>query len=98
MDDPHSEDLMVPVEGSHLVMDPQITNCNMNKGLLLPKTADGRVMFVLPWQRSLLLGTTEYKYEQPEQHPTVRFQSVAEIHSAFNTLYPSLTGHQIAQA
>lgn len=97
MDDPQSEDLMVPVEGTHLVMDHQLANCNMNKGLLT-KTPDGRVMFVLPWQRSLLLGTTEYKYEQPVQHPKVRFQSVAEIHSALNTLYPSLTGHQIAQA
>jgi glycerol-3-phosphate dehydrogenase len=63
MDDPSSEDLMVSVEGTHLVLDKSIAMSNMNKGLLLPETEDGRVMFILPWHQSLLLGTTEYKYE-----------------------------------
>lgn len=73
MDDENSEDLIIPVEGTHLVFDKKL--CNDKKALFIPKTDDGRVMFVIPWLNSTLMGTTETKYEQPVHDPVVNFKS-----------------------
>jgi glycerol-3-phosphate dehydrogenase len=43
--------------GSHLVLDDSFAP--VQAGLLIPKTADGRVLFVLPWQGKTLVGTTD---------------------------------------
>lgn len=29
--------------------------------ILIPKTRDGRVLFIIPWQNNLLIGTTDKK-------------------------------------
>ncbi len=44
--------------GAHLVLkgDPLMLN---NKGVLLPRTEDNRVMFVLPWLDNTIVGTTD---------------------------------------
>ena len=46
--------------GAHLVLkgDPLMLN---NKGVLLPRTEDNRVMFVLPWLDNTIVGTTDTK-------------------------------------
>ncbi len=33
--------------------------CPADFGLLIPKTSDGRVLFVLPWEGSVVIGTTD---------------------------------------
>lgn len=98
LDDIESVDLIVAVEGTHLVLDRSLVNSNPQKGLFINSTQDGRVMFVVPWLGQLVLGTTEYKYEQPVTHPVVRFQSVAQITQGFNQLYPHLQASQIMGA
>jgi glycerol-3-phosphate dehydrogenase len=33
--------------------------CPADFGLLIPKTSDGRVLFILPWEGSVVIGTTD---------------------------------------
>jgi glycerol-3-phosphate dehydrogenase len=50
---------LVPSKGIHIVL--PLSAFPTNTGLLLP-TADKRYIFVLPWQRSLLVGPTDTLY------------------------------------
>ena len=40
-------------------------------GMFIPETDDGRVIFVLPWQDSLLIGTTDTEVADPGAPPSV---------------------------
>ena len=57
LDDPDSRPLLRVSAGTHLVLGPRFPA--PETGFLIPRTEDGRVIFVLPWQRRLLVGTTE---------------------------------------
>jgi glycerol-3-phosphate dehydrogenase len=57
MDDPHSPPLLTASSGIHIVLDKKYSP--LDAGLLIPKTEDGRVVFVLPWQGGTLVGTTD---------------------------------------
>jgi glycerol-3-phosphate dehydrogenase len=46
--------------GSHIVL-PSFYNGNSPIGMIIPKTRDGRVVFMLPWQGRLIAGTTDNK-------------------------------------
>ncbi len=50
-------DLVSPSQGVHLAVDASFWPCD--KALLVPKTADGRVLFAVPWLGKILLGTTD---------------------------------------
>lgn len=75
MDDSAVADIMVPSQGSHVLL-PGIFS-SVDSGLIFPKTKDGRVLFLLPWMGKTLVGTTD----QPEpitelpkaSHEEVRF-------------------------
>ncbi len=57
MDDAARHDLVSPSQGIHLVVDRSFfpgTNA-----MMIPKTDDGRVLFAVPWQHSVVLGTTD---------------------------------------
>ena len=57
LDDADSQPLLRVSAGTHLVLGPHFPA--PDTGFLIPRTEDGRVIFVLPWQRRLLVGTTE---------------------------------------
>jgi glycerol-3-phosphate dehydrogenase len=44
---------------------------------MVPKTDDGRVLFIVPWHGRALLGTTDTKVEQIEQEPRPLEQEIA---------------------
>jgi glycerol-3-phosphate dehydrogenase len=50
-------DLIAPSTGTHLVVSSRY--CPPDMGLIVPKTEDGRVLFMLPWEGSTLMGTTD---------------------------------------
>lgn len=50
-------ELVYPSQGVHLVVDAAFWPGD--KALLVPKTADGRVLFAVPWLGKVLLGTTD---------------------------------------
>lgn len=60
LDAPHGRLLRVSA-GSHVVLGRRFPAGDT--GLLIPRTDDGRVLFVLPWHGSTLAGTTEVAAE-----------------------------------
>lgn len=65
LDDPNARPLITPSQGVHLVFDASFLPGN--HALLIPKTEDGRVLFAIPWQGRVLLGTTDTElHERPE--------------------------------
>ena len=57
LDDPGASPLLRVSAGSHLVLGARFPA--PDTGFLIPRTEDGRVIFVLPWHGQLLAGTTE---------------------------------------
>ena len=57
---------LLPSKGTHIVL--PLSAFPTNTGLLLP-TADKRYIFVLPWQRSLLIGPTDNLYRGNLNNP-----------------------------
>ena len=52
-----SQPMVAPSQGVHLVVDQDFMPGS--HALLVPKTADGRVLFGVPWMGKLVLGTTD---------------------------------------
>lgn len=57
MDNPSAKDVIVPAAGVHVVL-PH-TKFSTTHGMLIPRTEDGRVAFLLPWEGSTIAGTTD---------------------------------------
>jgi glycerol-3-phosphate dehydrogenase len=57
LDDPAAPPLVSPSQGTHLVFDRSFLPGD--SALLVPKTPDGRVLFVIPWHGHTLVGTTD---------------------------------------
>ena len=59
LDQPTTDDILQVSSGSHIVVDHSYAP---GKGaLLIPKTDDGRVIFIVPWRGFTLIGTTDDK-------------------------------------
>ncbi len=54
-------------QGSHIVVDADFMPAR--SALLIPKTADGRVLFAVPWLGRLIVGTTDEPSEAAEFEP-----------------------------
>lgn len=57
MDNPNVEPMLTVSSGIHIVLDKKFSP--PETGLLIPKTEDKRVLFLLPWQGHTLVGTTD---------------------------------------
>ncbi|MDR2786745.1 MAG: FAD-dependent oxidoreductase [Candidatus Accumulibacter sp.] len=57
MDDPAAQPVLEAASGIHIILSGRFVP--PDTGLLIPKTEDGRVLFVLPWQGHALIGTTD---------------------------------------
>ena len=67
MEDASAEPILQVSSGAHIVVDG--TFSMPEAGLLIPKTEDGRVLFVLPWLGHILIGTTD-EAASPDGPPT----------------------------
>ncbi len=57
LDDPNAADTLTASSGTHIVLAGE--HLPGGSGMLIPKTDDGRVLFLLPWQGHTLVGTTD---------------------------------------
>ena len=57
MDDAEAPSILKVSAGVHIVLDGRFSP--PDSGFLVPRTDDGRVLFVLPWQGHTLVGTTD---------------------------------------
>lgn len=67
MDDPDATPTIAPSQGIHLVLPADFLPGQ--NALMVPKTDDGRVLFVIPWHRRTLVGTTDTPVESIDFEP-----------------------------
>ena len=67
LDDPNCTPIMRLSQGIHLTLPRAFLPSDT--ALLVPKTADGRVLFIIPWHDHTLIGTTETPLDQPTIDP-----------------------------
>ncbi len=67
MDDPNAKARLAPSQGVHLVVDESFHPSS--HALLIPKTEDGRVLFVVPWLGKTVLGTTDTPRDDAPSEP-----------------------------
>ena len=60
--------MVSPSQGVHLVVDASFLPTD--HAMLIPKTADGRVLFAVPWMGKLILGTTDTPRDDLAAEPT----------------------------
>ncbi|ETO26897.1 hypothetical protein RFI_10237 [Reticulomyxa filosa] len=81
LDNGYVSPLIVPSQGTHLVLPGTFTRNNF--GLLVPKTKDGRVAFMLPWENITLAGTTDKMCDVADM-PSPMSTDAVEILSEIN--------------
>ncbi|SFV27779.1 glycerol-3-phosphate dehydrogenase/oxidase [Thermoflavifilum thermophilum] len=57
-----------PSQGVHVVLPIHFTG-SARQAMLIPRTADGRVIFLVPWHNRLLAGTTDTAVDAPTLDP-----------------------------
>jgi len=72
-----------PSKGVHLVLPASVLPGP--DALLIPKTPDGRVVFAIPFEGSLLLGTTDHDYPDLHKEPLLEAE---EVDFLLDTLQP----------
>jgi len=67
MADPQAEQLVVTSQGIHLVFERSFLKGDT--ALMVPRTSDGRVLFVIPWHGHAVAGTTDTPVDGPSLEP-----------------------------
>jgi glycerol-3-phosphate dehydrogenase len=67
MDDPGAAPILSPSQGVHIVLGKDFMPGNA--ALMVPKTDDGRVLFVVPWHGKAIVGTTDTPVPTAELEP-----------------------------
>jgi glycerol-3-phosphate dehydrogenase len=67
MADPAVDPLVVTSQGIHLVFDRSFLKGDT--ALMVPRTSDGRVLFVIPWHGHAVAGTTDTPLDAPSLEP-----------------------------
>ncbi len=90
MSDANSGPAVVFSQGVHLVFDRKFMP--RETALMIPKTADGRVLFCIPWLGHVLTGTTDTQVESAELEPKAldsEIDFILETASAFLNSKPT---------
>ena len=56
LSEPTAESMVTPSSGVHVTLPDYYSPENL--GMIVPKTKDGRVVFMLPWKEATIAGTT----------------------------------------
>lgn len=67
MDDPSAPRSIMPSQGIHLVLDKEFLQGD--SAIMIPKTADGRVLFAVPWHKKVVVGTTDTLVDKESLEP-----------------------------
>lgn len=67
MDNKDSKPIIAPSQGIHIVLDKKFLPGD--SAIMVPNTADGRVLFAVPWQDKIVLGTTDTSVDQTDDEP-----------------------------
>jgi glycerol-3-phosphate dehydrogenase len=75
LDNPSATPTVSPSQGIHLVLPESFLPGT--HALVVPKTDDGRVLFVIPWHGRTVLGTTDTPVAEPVEEPRPLAEEVA---------------------
>lgn len=88
MDDPAALPNLRPTKGVHLIVPRErIGNCNALSYLV---RRDGRLMFLIPWGKFSIIGTTDTDYRGRPEDLTVDAPDVEYTLEAFNQAFPAV--------
>ncbi len=57
LDEPESVPVIKPSQGIHIVLDKSFLKGEA--AIMVPRTSDGRILFAVPWQERVVVGTTD---------------------------------------
>lgn len=75
MANPEEEARMRPSKGVHLMVSSEFMPSK--DAMLIPKTKDGRVVFVIPFEGKVMVGTTDEAYNMLEKEPVLESDEVS---------------------
>ncbi|MBC2593587.1 glycerol-3-phosphate dehydrogenase/oxidase [Ruficoccus amylovorans] len=67
MDDPKAKEIIAVSQGIHIVLPKRFLPGDA--AIMIPKTADGRVLFAVPWHDRVVVGTTDTPLHQHSLEP-----------------------------
>lgn len=82
---PALEKRLRPSKGVHIMLPADVLKSK--DAMLIPKTKDGRVVFVIPFEGDVMVGTTDDEYSDLKKEPVLESQ---EIDFLLDTLRPYL--------
>jgi glycerol-3-phosphate dehydrogenase len=82
MDTPEAPRLVAPSQGVHIVLERRFFPTD--SALMIPKTDDGRVLFAVPWQGHVVVGTTDTPVDEIRREPLPFREEVSFIIYHFN--------------
>ncbi len=77
MDNPESKPIISPSQGVHLVIDKEFSPGE--SAIMVPHTDDGRVLFAVPWNGKIVLGTTDTPVDSPSLEPVAMEEEIEFI-------------------
>ncbi len=81
-----------PSKGVHLVFAPGAVRTT---AAMVAPAADGRYVFIVPWEDRVYAGTTDTPYDGDLDHPAVTGADRDYILSAVTPLFPGVTGRDV---
>ena len=82
LDNSEAKNIVRPSQGIHLVLDQSFLPGN--DAIMIPKTSDGRVLFLVPWHNKVLIGTTDTLVDSHSLEPKALDEEVDFIISTAN--------------
>ena len=82
MDRPKAKNTIRPSQGVHLVFDKSFLSGS--DAIMIPKTDDGRVLFLVPWHNRVVVGTTDTVLDNYSLEPTALEEEVDFIITTAN--------------
>jgi len=77
MDSPEAKKTIVPSQGVHLMLDKSFLSGA--DAIMIPKTDDGRVLFLVPWHDKVVVGTTDTPIKEESLEPVALEEEVEFI-------------------
>ncbi len=92
MDDAEAPSLLTVSRGTHLVVAASVLGGNA--GIMVPKTRDGRVIFAIPWQGRVVIGTTDLPAAAPAMEPGHTDDEMTFLLETINPFLAHTIGHE----
>lgn len=80
--DPAWRQRVKPAKGTHIML--PLASFETSTALFLP-TEDGRYVFVVPWQKALMVGTTDISYDGPLDNPVATVEEIDYLLGVLNS-------------